>query len=203
MTRGGRILFDQLLPFAVGALLVLVLVSAILALGPGGDGTAVLVAKSDQEGGKPLDPADTKIVSVPPSAVPDGALTAPAELAGLVALRTLPRGTVLTRADLASEADLLPAGKAAVQLELENGILGVESGDSVQIWGPPDACMVAEGGIELLDSSARVQSVSAEDASLLSGETASVVVLGVSQRAVPDVLCAATSGRIHLVRTSG
>ena len=202
--RGGyATLSDQLLPFAVGALLILIVVSAILALRPGGDGTVVLVAKSDLEAGRTIDPNDAKLVSVPESAIPEGALTRPSELTELAASRPIQRGTVLTRTDLVTKADLLPAGKASIQLELETGIQGITGGDTVQVWGPPNACTEADGGMELLDGTAQVQAVSAEDATLLSGESASVVLLSVSQTAVPEVLCAASSGVIHLVRAAG
>ncbi len=200
---GNSRVMGRLFPLAAGTLVVIAMVAAILALRPVDSGNAVLVAADDIQANQSIEPGQVRAAFVPSSATPDGALSKPEQLSGLVAPHPLPRGTVLTRANLVSKADILPPGSATIQLELGPGALGVEAGDSVQVWGPPEACTLAEGAVELLERHARVQAVNAAESSMLSGNSGSLVTLTVSETAVPDVLCAAHSGAVHLVRTSG
>jgi pilus assembly protein CpaB len=71
-------------------------------------GVAVLTAVRDLPGGR-LAAADVVVALLPPSAVPDGALRAPADSAGRVLAGPVRRGEVLTDARLLGPG-LLPSG---------------------------------------------------------------------------------------------
>ena len=137
----------------VGALLALagVAVLAVLAARGGdssGEGKKVraLVTTAPVVAGTPASAAKLTVTELPASAVPAGAFTDPASVAGQVALRTLAKGEVVVPGTFgqqgvaASGGVVLPAGKEGMGVELgfaPGGLRYVVPGNRITVWAAP------------------------------------------------------------------
>ena len=136
----------------VGAVLALagVVVLAVIAAGGGdssdGKKVSVLVTSVPVAAGTSAAAAGLQVKQLPASAVPAGALTDPAAVAGQIALRALAQGEVVvpgtfgTRGVAASGGVVLPAGKEGIGVELgfaPGGLRYVVPGNRITVWATP------------------------------------------------------------------
>lgn len=103
-----------------------------------GSPTGVVVAASDLSRGETLDAASLRVVDVPSTLVPPGAITAPDEVAGRVLATDLAEGEALTETRLAGAgsgpiAALVPPGLRAFVLPSGPPVGTVRSGDQVDV----------------------------------------------------------------------
>ena len=133
----------------VGAVLALagVAVLAVLATRGGGAGddkkVRALVTTAAVAVGTPAASAALSVTELPASAVPAGALTDPAAVAGQIALRPLAKGEIVVpgvfgqQGVAASGGVVLPAGKEGLGVELgfaPGGLRYVVPGNRITVW---------------------------------------------------------------------
>ena len=137
----------------VGALLALAGVAVLAVLATRGGGSSdegkkvrALVTTTAVAAGTPASSAALTVTELPASAVPAGAFTDPASVAGQVALRSLAKGEVVVPGTFgqqgvaASGGVVLPAGKEGLGVELgfvPGGLRYVVPGNRITIWATP------------------------------------------------------------------
>ena len=195
-------LFRRGRPLLVAFLLAGVVVCSLLALRPAPEGIEVLVARRTLEEGDPLDSGALRTIRVPPEAVPQDALRPGAQLPTHLPGGALPRGTMLSETTLAGSAQartLAPhQARVALTVPMDQAV-GLEPGDTVDIWSAPQMCDGSGCEASLLAEAVRLTSkVVDEDSSWGNSPTARV---GLVLRAVDTgrVLGHTGTGTLSLV----
>jgi SAF domain. len=192
----------RLRPLLTAVLLVGLVVCALLALRPLPEGVVVLVATHALEEGAALEREDLREVRVPPEALPEDAWPVGAELPATWSGAPLPAGTILSESNVAGSAESrgLSPGEARLMLTVPlDQAIGLEVGDTVDIWSSPQMCDGSGCAASLLAEAVRLTSmVVDEDSSWGNSPTARV---GLVLRAVDTgrVLGHTGAGTLSLV----
>lgn len=189
-------------PLLTALLLAGLVVCALLALRPAPQGAVVLVTRHALEEGADLSRTDLRQVRVPPEALPEDALGPRADLPTRWSGAPLTAGTILTESNvLGSPASRgLRPGEARLMLTVPlDQAVGLEEGDTVDIWSSPQMCDGSGCAASLLAEAVRLASmVVDEDSSWGNSPTARV---GLVLRAVDTgrVLGHTGAGTLSLV----
>jgi len=182
-------------PLLTALLLAGLVVCALLALRPTPEGVTVLVARRTLEEGSALGREDLREVRVPPEALPEDAWDVGAELPATWTGAPLPAGTILSESNVAGSpaSRSLRPGEARLMLTVPlDQAVGLQTGDTVDIWSSPQMCDGSGCAASLLAEAVRLTSmVVDEDSSWGNSPTARV---GLVLRAVDTGLVLGHTG---------
>ncbi|MGB4917902.1 MAG: SAF domain-containing protein [Propionicimonas sp.] len=151
--------------------------------------TVVVVAAHPIAGGQRIVSTDLAELRLPSDAVPDGALTTPAEAIDRTAISPIPRRGVLAASSLVTGGSLVAAGRVALPVRVdENAPLDLLSvGDRIDLLGTG-----ASGSLEVVVSDARVVALPTSGSSgMLSAAPGRVLLVDLSPSDATRVASAA------------
>lgn len=179
---------------------IVAVVFVVLALRPVPEGTPTVVAKKDIEVGDTVTSSDLRVIPLPAEAIPAVAVGSVEKVAGLVSLRPIPAGTVVTTEMMegSDQSHTIPSGFAQTVLALDPATVFVSAGDAIEVWGIPEVCPNDTCRTEQLAGNATVVQVLPPEETTFCGEQALVTLLLQADN-VGSVLSAAKAGTVHFV----
>lgn len=153
-------------------------------------GVPVLAAARPVPGGTALTADDLRILTLPEAAVPEGALTAPAEAVGRTVVAPLPARAVLTSSALTSSGTLVARGRVALPVALAGDapVALLRVGDRIDLLGAG-----ADGAVTVLAAGVRVVTIPAVvDSGGVLGGGAPVILVDLAPAQAAAVVAAAT-----------
>ena len=155
-------------------------------------GVRLLVAAREVPAGATLSPADLTVLTLPPEAVPDGALTEPDQALGRTVVAQVPPRAVITTSCLTSTGTLVAPGRLALPVTLAAAapVALLRPGDTIDLLG-----VGSTGVVEVLARGVRVVTITVADQAggLVAGEDP-VVLVDLSPAEATLVVAAATAG---------
>lgn len=137
---------------------------------------SVVVAAQRIDAGAKVAGSDLQVAQLPPAAVPEGALTDPAQAEGLVVVAPVPARRVLVPSDLLGDESQVAPGKVALPVRFGEAasVSLLRVGGRLDVLGPTSD----SGGHGVVASQVRVVAIPVgTDSGLLGGGGASALVL--------------------------
>lgn len=157
-------------------------------------GVPVVAAARTVPGGTALAAGDLTLLRLPAAAVPEGALTSPADAVGRTVVGQLPARGVVTASSLTSGGSLVVQGRVALPVTLADGApVGLlRVGDRIDLLG-----VGATGAVEVLASAVRVVTIPAADTGGLLGAAEQVILVDLTPDQAARVVGAAAGSPLE------